>query len=81
MFEIAAAFTQLQRDESGDGEHPGAFLDRVGVRYVANRIVMNAEERAVLLARFMRTHRPRQSLTRSDDIVLALLGEARARTP
>ena len=79
VFEIGAAFTQLQRDESMEGEEPGAFVDRVGVRYVAKRIVMDPEARAVLLARFMRTHRPRGAITRSDDIVLALLGEARAR--
>lgn len=79
IFEVAAAFTQLQRDEAGHDEEPGAFVERVGLRYVADRIIIDPNTRAALVSRFVRNHSPRRSITRSDDIVLALLSEARAR--
>ncbi len=79
VFEVAAAFAQLRHDEAGYGENPSAFVERVGVRYVCDRIIFDLEARNTLVARFMREHSPRRSITRADDIVLALLGEARAR--
>ena len=79
VFEVAAAFIQLHHDESGFGEPSAAFLDRVGLDYVRERIVRNPDLRNQLLARFMREHRRRRDISRSDDIVLALLDDARAR--
>ena len=79
VFEVAAAFIQLHHDESGYGETPTSFLERVGLDYVRERIVRDQEQRNQLLARFMREHRRRRDISRSDDIVLALLDDARAR--
>lgn len=79
VFEVAAAFIQLCHDEAGYAEEAHAFLERVGLDYVRSRIVRDPEERAPLLARFMREHRRRRDLSRSDDIVLALLDDARVR--
>ncbi|MEM7437327.1 MAG: hypothetical protein AAF436_19405 [Myxococcota bacterium] len=79
VFEIAAAFIQLHHDEAGSDESASAFVGRVGLDYVRDRIVRHPDERDRLLARFMREHRRRRDITRSDDIVLALLDDARAR--
>lgn len=79
VFEVAAAFIRLHHDESGYEESPTAFLERVGLDYVRERIVRNPDQRNELVARFMREHRRRRDISRSDDIVLALLDAARAR--
>lgn len=79
VFEIAAAFIQLHHDEAGLGEGAAEFLDRVGLGYVRERVVRHPELRERLLARFMRQHRRGRDITRSDDIVLALMDNARVR--
>jgi NAD(P)H-nitrite reductase large subunit len=79
VFEVAASFIQLVNDESMLGEDASSFLSRLGLDYVRDRIVRYPERRRPLLARFMREHRRRRDITRSDDIVLALLNDARAR--
>lgn len=79
VLEVAASFIQLHHDEAGYREPASAFLERVGLDYVRERIVRNPEQRDYLLARFMREHRRRRDISRSDDIVLALLDDARAR--
>jgi len=79
VLEVAAAFIQLRHDEASYEETASAFLERVGLDYVRDRIVRDPDQRDRLLVRFMREHRRRRDISRTDDIVLALLDNTRAR--
>lgn len=55
--EHAAAFVQLYREEGWYGERSAAFVDRLGIRYVRERIVRDVAGRNLLFSRFMRAQK------------------------
>jgi nitrite reductase (NADH) large subunit len=53
VMEYACAFLQLYREEAHYFERTAPWLERVGLKYVQERIVENAELRAELYAKFL----------------------------
>ena len=58
--EYAAAFVQLYREEGWYGERTAGFVERVGVRYIRERVHKDVAGRNLLFARFMRAQRREQ---------------------
>lgn len=80
-FELAATFVQLQHDEAWYIEDVSAFVLRVGMDYVRERVVKDVAGRNILLARFMRAQRLNPSGAGSGEMILALVSEAKVRRP
>lgn len=55
--EYSGAFIQLYREEGWYGERTAAFVERVGIRYVRERIVKDIAGRNLLFSRFMRNQK------------------------
>jgi len=79
VFDFAAAFVQLQHDEAWYVEDVPAFILRVGMDYVRERVVKDVAGRNILLARFMRVQRSNGTAAWSDEMLLALVNEAKLR--
>ena len=62
VMEMAGAFMQLYREEAHYLERTAPWIDRVGIAYVKQRLVEDADGRAVLNARFLYS----QSFAQSD---------------
>ncbi|OHC74323.1 MAG: nitrite reductase large subunit [Rhodospirillales bacterium RIFCSPLOWO2_12_FULL_58_28] len=59
--EYAAAFLQLYREEGHYRERSSAWIERVGLPYVKQRVVEDDQGRAVLLQRFMESQKYAQN--------------------